>query len=344
MLTGIIPTIRDVAAAAGVSVTTVSHVLNGKGRVRESTRELVLETAENLGYSANVQARGLANRRSMLVALQVSGYAPTTLVPASAYFHQLLDGASAEALRLGLAVVVAPAGATVEELRRLPADGAVVVDPVGSEPILLVMSERGAPVVTTGRVAGSPVSYPHVDNDHFAATRKVLDHLHRAGYERPALLTTGQPLSYARDAIQAYRAWTDSHESPEHIVTVEDATVGAAQRAIRRVLTAADAPDAVYATTDDLALGVLLAAQAAGVSIPTQLGLVGATDTAALRSASPAVTVIDLHPEMVGAAAISALVAALDEPDQPVPAIVVPTRLLSRASTRRNHGASDSAR
>jgi DNA-binding LacI/PurR family transcriptional regulator len=330
-------TIRDVAAEAGVSLTTVSHVLNGKGRVSPTTRERVLAVAGRLGYSANVHARSLASRRSMILAIQVSGYSPTTLVPGSAYFQQLLEGASAAALDSGMALVVAPSGATESDLRRLPADGAVIVDPSGDEPIRRVMADHSAPVVTTGRIVGAAGQlHDCVDNDHRAAAIKVLEHLRANDYRRPALLTSRRRLSYSMDAIGAYQTWAKQFGLEPVTSTVPDVSVGAGQRAATAELRRRSPPDAFYATTDDLAIGVMLAAKAIGLAIPNDLGLVAATDTPALQSAAPGVTALDLRAARIGAEAVQLLVARLDsdEPDHPV-TVTVPTRLLPRGSTRR---------
>lgn len=333
----VITTISDVARGAGVSMTTVSHVLNGKGRVSPRTRQRVLAIAEELGYEANLHARGLARGRSLIVAIQISGYGDDTLLPSSSYFQQLLNSASAAALQHGLALVVAPPGATTADLRRLPADGAIIVDPSGEESIRSVMVDRGAPVVTVGRIAGeAALQHDCVDNDHQGATVKVLEHLWDNGYRSPALITTGRPLSYALDAVAAYDSWTATHGARRHLYQVAETGVGAAERVVRRVLRGEDGPDAFYATTDDMAVGVLLGIRAVGREVPSCAGIVAGTDAPALRTAVPPVTALNLHPSRIGEEALRLLAARLNGLEAGPPQHVrVPSRLIPRGSTKR---------
>lgn len=329
--------IHDVASLAGVSATTVSHALNGKGRVSEATRYRIVAAAEKLGYSANVHARGLASRRSMILSIQVSGYGEGTLIPGSAYFIQLLNGAAASAVAAGFALILAPRGSSRVELSRLPADGAVIVDPTGDEALLEVMSERGAPVVTTGRLQThrSDSSW-WVDNDHHAATTAALDHLWSMGYRRPAILTSARTMSYTTDSIRAYEEWAERHAVLPIIGTVAETSVASGEEAGRRLLRQANAPDSVYATTDDIALGLILAGRSLGLDIPDQLGVIAGSDTPLMQSATPAVTALDLQPARLGGMAIELLVRQLTRPgSQPAAHAIVPFSLMERESTRR---------
>ena len=123
--------IKEVAAAAGVSITTVSHALNGKGRLPAETRERVRDVAEALGYVPSATARSLARGRTGILALTVARAAtmPFSLADFD-YFAQLMNGASTAALERGYALVLAPAAAGTELLDSVPLDGAIVVDPV----------------------------------------------------------------------------------------------------------------------------------------------------------------------------------------------------------------------
>src|ERR1700744_3207119 len=104
------PSIHDIARGAGVSITTVSHSLNGRGRVQPETRRRVLRTAKRLGYTANAHARRLATGKNMTLALQVAGFGEEALIPDSAYYIQVLNDASAAALALGYTPMLVPSG------------------------------------------------------------------------------------------------------------------------------------------------------------------------------------------------------------------------------------------
>ena len=151
--------IKEVAAAAGVSITTVSHALNGKGRLPDETRVRVREVAEALGYRPSATARSLAGGRTGILALTVARVEamPFSLTDFD-YFAQLMNGAGTAALEQGYALVLAPSAGEPDLLDRVPLDGAIVVDPVRGDPTLAHLRERGVPVVTTGREPGGPAT------------------------------------------------------------------------------------------------------------------------------------------------------------------------------------------
>lgn len=329
------PSIHDVAATAGVSITTVSHALSGKGRLPQETRDHVRRVAEQIGYEPSMHARGLATGRTMLLGIQASGFDSRALVPQLAYFVDLLNAASATAMGHGYALVLLPPDAPEDKVHRLSLDGAAIVDPVGDEPLLAALRAEGKPVVTAGRIPGEPVSRSAIDTDHVAAAIMVLDHLAQVGCERPALLTTGKGPSYVADAARGYRAWCAAHKVRPRVVTVRGApTEEAGERAMARVLAADRAAiDGVYATLDALAIGALRATRALGVGVPQELAIAAITDSAPLRAASPPVTALDLHPEQIGARAIELLVGLVEGRDVKDGTEPVPVDLIPRAST-----------
>jgi DNA-binding LacI/PurR family transcriptional regulator len=326
--------IRDVARAAEVSITTVSHVLNQKGRVSEETRRRVLEAAGELGYSANVHARGLVTGRAQTLAVQISGFGRETFVPDSGYFTALLNGAYAQALELGYVLVLTPS-AQEADLRRMPADGALVVDPVGDEALIELMREADLPVVTTGRVPGDDgAADGWVDNDHPAAARVVLDHLRERGYSRPALLTTARPLSYSLDGQLAYREWCEQHDVEPQVALIEsELSVDAGAAATTDLLRSSTPPDAIYTTNDATALGALRAAHAAGLDVPGDVGIVGEMDTDALRLADPPLSAVDVRPREVGSEAACLLIDLVEGTDSRPRTVVVDTDMVARASS-----------
>jgi DNA-binding LacI/PurR family transcriptional regulator len=333
--------IHDVAREAGVSITTVSHALNGKGRVSEQTHSRVLEAADRLGYAANQHARGLVTGRAMTLAVQIAGFGPQTFVPESAYFTELLNGACSQAVELGYVAVLVPS-APGADLRRLRADGALVVDPTGDEELIERLRDIGAPVVTTGRVPtdGEQADCAWVDNDHSSAAREALNHLSDRGYDRPALLTTA-PESYSLDAQRAYDAWT-GERSQDRLVGIIEGEFDADRAAAvtTTLLEGSPAPDAVYATNDTGALGALRAIRAAGLRAPDDIGIVAEMDTEALRLSDPPISAIDVHPVRLGREAVRLLVALIANEEVESNQITIGTELIARASSRGPNGTS----
>jgi DNA-binding LacI/PurR family transcriptional regulator len=329
--------IHDVATAAGVSATTVSHALNGKGRMAPATRDRIKAVATELGYRPHPGASNLAGGRTGLLGLAVSQARGLSFAVGDfAYFMQLMGAATQAALDRGFALVLVPVVPDgPDPFERVNVDGAIIIDPVADDDVVRRLRERGLPVVTTGRVPGESAPGRWVDNDHVAGTRGLLGHLERAGATRIAHVTTAPITSFTQDTLEEYNAWMASRGVPGQVVVARgDLTEDAGFAAAEQLLDGPEPPDAIFATLDRLALGVLRAAQHRGLVVPDDLLIAGYTDSDAARWTRPSLTAMRLNPDEIGRRAVELLVTTLDEPaaEQHVH---VPTRLLPRASTRR---------
>ncbi len=327
--------IKEVAEHAGVSITTVSHALNGKGRISPQTRQRVNEVAERLGYHPNTTARNLAEGRSGLIGLAVAQTGEGNFAVSDfEYFAELISAASVAALDRGYALMLASA-AQVEAWMRMTLDGAIIVDPVARDPLIEHVRRAGVPLVTTGRVPGAKRGH-WVDNDHRTATRAILDHLAARGARRIALLESPLTTSYAIDSHAAYEEWCAEH-GQQAIATVarEDLTEGAGFEATVKLLRRARPPDAVHSTMDRIALGALLAAQSRGLSVPHDLMVSGAADSEASKWARPGLTTVELNPSQVGDEAVKIVTALIEGREPAASQVYVPSRIILRGSTKR---------
>jgi len=326
-------TIFDVADAAGVSITTVSHVFSGNRRVAAETRERVEAVAHRLGYKPRATAQALAHGRTNTLALQLSISTGESLV-LNPYFTSLLAALSLAAIDRSLSFVyVPPAPASSSFVEPLLGgglvDAAVLVDPIRNDPFVEAVIEQTFPYVSIGRILGVTSEY-WVDNDHRAVCEKVLAHLSDAGYARPALLTVPLELSYVVDYTESYRAIAGGSA---RIVVAGDLTDLAAQAAAADALASSEPPDAFFCIHDRLAVGVLLAAAEAGIAVPDELGVVGVGDSLASHT-HPSLTSVRVFPERTGEAAVELLDAVLRGAAADVP-VLVGAQLIRRASTRR---------
>jgi len=325
-------TIFEVAEAAGVSITTVSHVFSGKRRVHEDTRRRVLETSERLAYRPRTTAQALATGRTNTLALQVSISGESLVL--NPFLTSLLGSLSLAAIDRGFSFVYVPPehagrGFIAPLLGEKRVDGAVLVDPVRHDPFVRGVLEAGIPFVSIGRILGLKSDH-WVDNDHRAVCEKVVAHLREAGYRRPALLTVPYDVSYIVDCADGFRL---AAGEAARVVEAVDVTEAAAQRAVRQVLAEDEPLDAFFCIHDRLAVGALLAAAELGVAVPDRLGVVGVGDFLA-RHAHPPLTSVRVFPERVGAIALERLDALLHGIDAELPGIV-PDQLVRRASTAR---------
>lgn len=327
-------TIFDVAEAAGVSITTVSHVFSGNRRVAVETRNRVESVARKLGYRPRASAQALAHGRTNTLALQLSISGESLVL--NPFFTSLLAALSLAAIDRGFSFVYVPpgpgSGGFVEPLLGAGlVDAAVLVDPIRDDPFVEAVIRGDFPYVSIGRVLGGGVTSDYwVDNDHHAVCDKVLSHLWDAGYARPALLTVPFELSYVVDYADGFRA-AAGEDAP--IVVANDLTDLAAQAAAAEALALSDPPDAFFCIHDRLAVGALLAAAEAGVAVPRELGVVGIGDNLASHT-HPSLTSVRVFPERSGESAIDLVDAMLRGMEPKVP-VLVEAQLVRRESTCR---------
>jgi len=302
--------ISDVARKAGVSRTTVSHVFSGKRPVAQATRLRVIEAAQALHYNPDSVARGLAMGRSMTIGLVL----PTSEDPAvlNPTWLMVLEGLSSAASAAGYGFLIVPAdGArsrtTAGQARaRAAFDGIIVLDPVGRNPLIPQLMRAGIPLVTIGRYLG-PANVPWVDADNVEGIRQLLVHLRAGGYQRPALLSVDEEISYIQDIESAFSdALTGKEGVPVIVRTADLSEIEAYQKAVH-LLSDPQRPDAIIAATDRQATGVLRAAHGLGLRIPADIGVAGQGDTVIARSSRPALTSIRIQPRKLGAAAVEML-------------------------------------
>jgi DNA-binding LacI/PurR family transcriptional regulator len=322
-------TIADVARSAGVSPTTVSHALNGKGMVRASTRAHVMRTAKRLGYLPNSAARSLRSGRTATLGLML----PADDLSGIEYYLELASAAARAAFARDHGLLLLPPVHSADELRRFAVDGAIVCDPDTSDPRLGAFEALGLPTVAVDRDLGRPEEPWWIGADNVENTRAALDHLEASGAERVALLTGDASWSWLDDSVRAYRSWARERGAEPCIATAPKKLLerGAAVAA-GRLLDRPDPPDAIFTPPDRFAIGVLRAAHERGLHVPCELMIAAGVDSSQARLADPPITAIDLRPGATGRAAIDMLLARIEGTPVEAPQIL-PAELHVRAST-----------
>lgn len=330
--------IRDVAREAGVSPTTVSHALNGKGRVDKKTRERVVEVAERLQYRANQNAINLLKHRSGVLALTIGAPAENPVgLGDMEFFIRYMSGATTTALERGFTLMLIPS-TKADALSGIEIDGAMVIDPVSDDPLVGELRKRHIPVVTSGRDPDLESS-SWVDNDLKANSERLLDHMAEQGATRIGMVSPPTLYSYGIDFRAGYLAWCEKHGQEPLVVEAENSiTEKGGFEAATALLSRPDAPDAIFAGLDRHALGTLLAAESLGIHVPEDLMLASATDSQQMSSAQPSITALSLSPELVGTRSVEMLIALIEEPGAEAGPIVVPASIAARESTLGRRG------
>lgn len=329
--------IRDVAAAAGVSITTVSDALNGKGRLPDTTRRHVRSVADRLGYRPSAAARTLRTGKSGLIGLTVTTYGeePFTFTE-FAYFAEMARAATSAALARGYALAILPATSQHDVWSNVALDGTVVVDPADHDPVVSELVRQGIPVVSDGRPGGSLPVAGWVDNDHEAAVLGLLDHLAEAGARRIGLLTGTGTDTYTRLSTDAYLAWCArvGQEPVYEAYPAHDPCAGAV--AADRLLARPDRPDAVYGLYDPNGTDLLAAARRYGLRVPDDLLLVCCSESTVYATTEPSITTLSLKPGRIGSTVIQLLIDAIEDgASRTTMQRVMPTELIVRASSQR---------
>ncbi len=323
-------TMRDVARAAGVSAITVSRVLNDYEFVRSETRNRVLAAVAETGYRPNLAARALVTRKSHVLGLLVAdafGHGPTAALWA-------IEDAAAEA---GYAVtVVILSGDDHEEIldgfRRLTlqgVDGIVMVAPQHEATSVDVLEVEGVPVVTLSAFASDRLQPIMLDS--VAGSRAVVRHLAQLGHRTIAHLAgpAGWAASEARKAgWQAECAELGLPAGP----AVHGDWSAATGHALAPALIADERVTAIYAASDSMAQGALLALHELGRDVPEDMSVVGFDDVPEAEYFIPPLTTVRQDFETLGRRCIASVVERINGRDAPAFAPLEP-ELVVRSST-----------
>ncbi|HZD03090.1 MAG TPA: LacI family DNA-binding transcriptional regulator [Actinomycetes bacterium] len=329
--------IGEVAREAGVSITTVSHVFSGKRPVAPETRRRVLDVAARLGYRPHRAARGLATGRAMTIGLHFPfGVDSFVLDP---YFPELLEGMSAAAVEAGYGFVMIPASPGTRfplklALKQRRFDGVIMANPAKDSSLIPMLLRRQIPLVTIGRYLGAD-QVPWVDNDLRGAMAQLMAHLAEQAYRRPALISLQSTFSCDQDVEESFEKEVRVRGGEVRIVRADDLSEEQGFLLTLRLLSQPVPPDAVVASTDRLAIGVLRAASELSVRIPRDLGVIGMDDSVLARHSHPPLTSVRVGPHSLGQAAIESLLTIVEHSEVPDNR-VLPAELVPRASTRRN--------
>ncbi len=327
--------LKDVAAMAGVSVRTVSNVVNDAPHVAAPTRERVQVALDALGYRPNLAARTLRQGRSGLIGLVV----PEVDSP---YFGELAGIMAEEAERQGVTLVVDQSrGDAGREHRLLTGPAGQVVDglllsPWSLSPAQVTGRRSAVPLVLLGERYGRGVD--HVGVDSVAAATEATAHLLSTGRRHVALVglqphLANQTADQRATGYRAALAAAGVPHDPRLEVPVAQLHRSDGARAARELLTSARPPDAVFCVNDQLALGAMRAAWDLGVRVPQDLAVVGFDDIEDGRWSRPSLTTIAPDKQRLAASAVALLLHLVAGGGGAARSITTPYELVVRESS-----------
>jgi LacI family transcriptional regulator len=338
-------TIKDVAATAGVSVATVSRVLNGSDSVDPELARRVQEAVARLGYRRSGLARSLRIQRARVVGLVISDIR-------NPFFTDVVRGIEDRVAADGYSLVLCNSDEDLEK----EADyvdlfveermaGAIVSPASSQDTRLTALTARGTPVVAIDREAlREAVDTVLVDN--VRGGQLATGHLLEGGYERIACITGPPRTSTGTDRLEGWRAALRAAGRPldEELVRRADFKESGGHAAAAELLASADPPDAFFVANNLMTVGVLAAITEAGLEVPADVGVVGFDDMPWARLLRPALTTIAQPTYELGRVAADLLTGRLEGRDEPPRRVVLEPTLRLRDSVRKRDPAASRRR
>ncbi|MCA5892948.1 LacI family transcriptional regulator [Isoptericola sp. NEAU-Y5] len=328
----------DVARAAGVSVMTVSNVLNERTNVGADTRLRVLEVVEELGYEINLTARRLRSGRTGTIGLIVPQFDLH-------YYGELASRISEALAPEGMHLVVEQSGASRERelsalsLARLQQYDGVLLSAVGLDMADLDRIHPDVPIVLLGEQA-VPERYHRVRMGNVEGARLATEHLVGCGARRVAVL--GGKTSAPHPEMATYRTdgWSQALDQaglphdPALVIPLTTYSIAEARSAISAAVDGGLEVDAIFAVTDEVAIGALAGLHDAGLRVPEDVQLAGFDNLGISAHLVPGLTTIDPdHPTLV-TEALRLLRRQLKDRTADPEHVVSGARLVARGTTR----------
>ena len=331
--------IKDIARAAGVSHPTVSRALSDSPLISEETKARVQRLAQEMGYSPNALARGLVTRQTYSVGVVV-----TTI--ADPFVAEIVQGIEATAHDHGYTVILCNSESTpereiaaVEMLRTKRVDGVIVTASRVGALYLEYLEQIGGPIVLINNhneESGRYTFSVSVDNRH--GGRLAAEHLVQLGHRRIAYVAGPANHSSDLDRLAGYRqAHVEGGIEPDPALVVPgNGRPGGGEEALQAILALDPRPTAVFCYNDMTAIGLIHAAQQAGLSIPQDVALVGFDDILFASYLYPPLTTVAQPKVEMGQRAMHmmlSLITAKEESEEDLANVVVQGKLIVRASS-----------
>jgi len=324
--------IQKIARMAGVSVATVSRVLNNSDSVKPANRQKVLEAIEESNYQPNLLARQLRTARSSMILVLVSDIS-------NPFCAEVVKGIEEQAERNGYRILLCNSGADIARSRSSlqllsgkMVDGIITMDAFSKLPELSQLIGRAPWVQCAEHDDNGQISCVGIDDD--VAAQSVVHYLAGQGRQRIALINHDLRYRYARLRQQGY-----AHQLKEQqlawqaIAYASELSFSAGKAAMNQLLAGETRPDAVFAVSDTLAAGAMAAIQQAGLRIPQDIAVVGFDGSELADMVSPPLTTLAQPSREIGRRACKLVLQKIIRPDSPPQCVIMQGELVVRASS-----------
>lgn len=333
------PTIQDVAQKSGLSVSTVSLVLNNKSNVGVAARKKVQEVIAELNYHPQRSARGLASRSSGNIGFILTDDHFSQVEP---FYTKIFLGTELEARKHNYYVLLTTVAPNVGGTKQLPrfflennVDGVIIAGEIGASWIEYVRGRNLPVLLIDYDLPNHRISTVTMDNS--GGARLVVEHLLRLGHSKIGFI--GGDLKHPSIA-ERYSSYRDTLEARGVEILLSwvsidepDTRIENGYRAAKQILTAVGArPSAIFAANDALALGCIKYCREAGIAIPGSLAVVGFDNVESGLLVEPRLTTVNVHREGMGAIAVRRLAEMIRDENDVVNRTTTPVELVIRES------------
>ncbi len=325
----------EVAEKAGVSLGTVSRVINNDIHVADETRERVLAVTKELGYVANRQARGLKGSKTNIIGV---------LVPdlGTGYIGEIVRGIDTELGMSQLDLMLFTTHRMADKESNYVAnmvegmvDGLLFVLPRNPSDYISTLTRRKFPFVLVDH-QGSNEPCPSVGATNWQGAYKATEYLIKLGHKRIGFITGSMDLGAATDRLDGYKSALRTHHIPEDPDLIYEGTFDQPDgyAGASALLDLGDIPTAIFASNDVMAMGAMDAVRNRGLRVPEDISILGFDDIPQSAMVRPALTTVRQPLEQMGRVATQMLIDILTKPEKETDQMKLPTELIIRGSVQ----------
>lgn len=331
--------IDDIAKYAGVSKSTVSRILNDKGKFSEDTRDKVLQVVKKLNYSPSMVARSLRNRRTKAVGLLL----PDIVNP---FFPEIMKGVEDVASENGYVIVLCSSNEDSEKefnyfhmFENRWIDGVIYSGVTGTREeaqSIRLISEQEIPVVLMDReIEDYFASVVMIDNEK--AAYDAATYCLELGHKRIGFIAAPLKVRIFEKRLEGYQKALQKYgiEFDESLVVEGDLTIKSGSKAAKQLVARRDPPTAIFASNDLMAIGAMKEIQGHGLKVPENISIIGFDDIRTASLVTPALTTIAQPKNEMGVEAMNLLIRMIEKKGASKSKVVLDTRLVVRKSVKR---------
>ena len=332
-------TIKDVAALAGVSPSTVSRTCKNNPSISEETKERVRKAMAELGYEPNFQASNLASLNSRTIGIILPASAKE--VYENSFYLEAIQGIShyCNGRQYMTTIVTGQDEAEILDAVRSMSrsgkvDGFIILYSKKDDPVIDYLFNEGLLYILIGKATQYTNQTIYIDNDNLLAGREAAEYLYQLGHRRIAYLGSDSSLMFSADRKAGYQLALASHQlpvRPEYCVEVKNVSENN-EEAIRGLLMQKDRPTAILVSDDILAVSLERVCLENHLAIPEDLSIISFNNSLFARLTSPQLTSIDIGAGQLGSEAASQIINHIENPNLLATKIIVPHHLIERDS------------